>query len=167
MYHDGVIKWIAFFVKGMHWYAVTLDSPHKWPIMWNFDVSFFGSLKKLLKKQLSCKGFQMPWCSCDITVMETYHPKSQIYIIMITWILDIAVSSITKHYTHDYMTVTWNRGQAFNTKIHPILSPTDTSPVNGDSLHKWPVTRKKFPYDDVITILNHHRNAFGVGSILG
>ena len=68
----------TFFVKGIHWYTVTLNSPRKWPIMWSFGVSFVASLKKLMKKQLNCKEFQMPWYSCDITVMETHHPKPQI-----------------------------------------------------------------------------------------
>ena len=31
---------------------------------------FFGYiLNKLLNKQLSCQWFEMPWCSCDVTVL--------------------------------------------------------------------------------------------------
>ena len=66
----------VFCVKGTHWYTVTLDSPHTGPIMWSFDISFVVSLNKLLKKLLSCQWFQMPWYSCDNTVMETHQPQT-------------------------------------------------------------------------------------------
>ena len=45
-----------------------VDYPHKGHAMWSFDISFVVSLKKLFNKQLSWEWFQIPWCSCDITM---------------------------------------------------------------------------------------------------
>ena len=75
IYHDDVMPWRCFphyrhFMRGIHWSMV--DSPHKGPVMWKFDVSFVVSLNKLLNTQPCYQWFEMPWwCSCDITVMYT------------------------------------------------------------------------------------------------
>ena len=45
-------------------------SPHKGPIMWSFSVFFVVIPNKLLNKQLGCWSFEMPWCSCNITIMS-------------------------------------------------------------------------------------------------
>ena len=46
------------------------DSPHKGPVMQNFDVCFDISLNKLLNKQSNGQWFEMPWYSCYVTVMN-------------------------------------------------------------------------------------------------
>ena len=46
-----------------------LPPPTK-PVMWKFDAFFVVSLNKLLNEQLNFRWFEMPWCSCAITVME-------------------------------------------------------------------------------------------------
>ena len=56
------------FVRGMHWSPV--DSPHKGPVVQNFDAFFAAGLNKLLNKQLSWWWFEMPWCSCDVAVLS-------------------------------------------------------------------------------------------------
>ena len=46
-----------------------MDSPHKGPVIYSFDVFFAVNLNRLLGKQSSCQWVEMPWCSCDVTVM--------------------------------------------------------------------------------------------------
>ena len=51
--------------------------PHYWPIVkgihhLEFDVFFVVSLNMLLNKQSSCWWFEMPWHSCNITVMTGF-----------------------------------------------------------------------------------------------
>ena len=47
-------------------------------------------------------------------------------------------------------------------KKHPFESPASPAWVRGihrgpvNSPHKWPVTRKVFPFDDVIMVYMHH-----------
>ena len=55
------------FVRGIH--QSTIDLFHKASVMHSSDASFVIHLNKLLNRQSSCQWFQMPWCSCDITVM--------------------------------------------------------------------------------------------------
>ena len=84
--HTIMISWQGFprylpFVRGIH--RSPVDSPHKGPVMWPFDILFDVSLNKPLNKQPSwhspsisifvwrvsnCLWFEMPWCSGDITV---------------------------------------------------------------------------------------------------
>ena len=45
-----------------------MDSPHKWPVKWCIYDIVVVSLN-LLNKQLTCHWFEMPWHSCDVTVM--------------------------------------------------------------------------------------------------
>ena len=47
-----------------------VDSPHKEPVVWSFDVFSVFSLK-LLNKQSSCQWLGMPWGVCDINIMGT------------------------------------------------------------------------------------------------
>ena len=44
-------------------------SPHKWWVVQSL-VFFVVSMKKLLNAQIICQWFEMPWHSCDITVMH-------------------------------------------------------------------------------------------------
>ena len=55
------------FVRGIHQWLV--DSLHKGPVMWTFDISIVVSLNNLLNKQLSGWWFETPRCSCDVTVV--------------------------------------------------------------------------------------------------
>ena len=62
--------WRAFRITCPLWEepAVTDDSPHKGTVMRGL-VIFFASQNKLLNKQSICRWFEMPWCSCDFTVI--------------------------------------------------------------------------------------------------
>ena len=44
--------------------------PSQGPVVWRFNVFFVVSQNKLLKKQSGCWWFEMPWRSCDVTVMQ-------------------------------------------------------------------------------------------------
>ena len=46
------------FVRGIHWSPV--DSPHKGPVMQNFEASFVVS-----RKDIDLPWSEMPWHSCD------------------------------------------------------------------------------------------------------
>ena len=58
------------FVQGIHRRPVDLTL--KGPVRWNFNVFLQMGLNKLLSKHLSCPWIEMPWHSCDITVMVTH-----------------------------------------------------------------------------------------------
>ena len=49
-----------------------MDSPEKGQAMLIFDVFFYGSLNKLLNKQLHCCWLEMPWCSCEVTSYDKW-----------------------------------------------------------------------------------------------
>ena len=53
---------LYFFVVGLN-KLLTVDSPHKWPVMQNFDDVFIGGLCKLLNRQFSSWSFEMTWYS--------------------------------------------------------------------------------------------------------
>ena len=70
LYHSDAMPWKRCthywpFVRGIHlarWIPLT-----KGPVMWNFDVSFVDSLNWLV--------IEMPWLSCEVTVMRTGFPN--------------------------------------------------------------------------------------------
>ena len=69
-----IMAWKRFlhywpFVKENHRSAV-MDSAHNVPLMRFFDVSF---LANLLNKESSCRQFQAPRHSCNVTVMNSAH----------------------------------------------------------------------------------------------
>ena len=47
-----------------------VSSTHKWLEVRNVDVIFDDNQYKLLNKHLGCWWFEIPWCLCDITVMN-------------------------------------------------------------------------------------------------
>ena len=47
-----------------------VSSTHKWLKVRNVDVIFDDNQYKLLNKHLGCWWFEIPWCLCDITVMN-------------------------------------------------------------------------------------------------
>ena len=65
----------TFHITGPLWgesTAYPVDSPHKGPVMWSFDVFYVVSLGKLLNKQSNCLWFETTCCSCDITVNDVW-----------------------------------------------------------------------------------------------
>ena len=55
--------------------SLQVNSPHKMPALWSFDVFFDVGMSKLLNKQFNCWWFKMLWHSCDIIVMLQVWPK--------------------------------------------------------------------------------------------
>ena len=56
------------FVMGIH--CSPVDFVSQSIVMWSFAVFLLSAQDKLLNNQWSCWYFEMPWCSCDITVMS-------------------------------------------------------------------------------------------------
>ena len=56
------------FVKGIH--RSPAGSTFNGPEMWSFNVFVDVCLNKWLNKQWSYQWFEMPWSSCDITVIK-------------------------------------------------------------------------------------------------
>ena len=52
------------------WLVNLVDSLLKGPVIQSFDAFGVVELTKLLNKWWSCRWFEMPRCSCDITVMD-------------------------------------------------------------------------------------------------
>ena len=51
----------------METHQPTVDSHHKGPVIWSFDIFFVVSLNHLLNKLSNCRWFEISWCLCDIT----------------------------------------------------------------------------------------------------
>ena len=135
-------------------------------------------LDKLLNKQSSFRWFEKPWRACDFTVMlhwyntigslqsswrshkdETYGYLTFVsvspawhYSDVIMGTIASQITSLTTVYSTVYSDGDQRKHQssaslAFVRGIHrgPVKSPVN-------SPHKWPVTRKMFPFDDVIMI---------------
>ena len=79
--HD-VLTWKYFphywpFVRGIHQsqlIPLTRDQTQ------SFGVIFDASPNTLLNKHLSCQWFEMPWCSCDVTVIMPEFVKDMLRI---------------------------------------------------------------------------------------
>ena len=68
--HSVSYNWVCWFgnIPSM----LPVDSPHKWPIIFIFDVFFVVSLNSV-EKQPSCRWFEKPWPLCNVTVMWYIH----------------------------------------------------------------------------------------------
>ena len=72
-YHNIVRLWaLPNCCKGIH--QPNMDSPHKWSAMWRSGVSLLVAWTTLWTNtgvacDLICLWFEMPECSCDITVI--------------------------------------------------------------------------------------------------
>ena len=51
-------------------HRLPLDFSHGKLVIWNIDVSFVVSMKKLLNEQSTCRKFEMPLCSFKVTVIS-------------------------------------------------------------------------------------------------
>ena len=119
--------------------------------------------KKLLNRWSNCLWFEMFWRSCDVAVMpKEYFPidslaaiffKMQVHYsdvimgAMASQITSLTVVYSTVHSGADQRKFQSSASLAFVRGIH-------WWPVN--SLHKGPVTRKMFHFDDVIMMKTNH-----------
>ena len=141
------------FVKGNHRWIV--DSPYELPVMWclDFSLSLTRTTCWIVKLPANWEAMMPMWCHCNEP--ESYQPKHVRHILPFVLIhyTDVIMGTITSQITSltiVYSTVYSDADQrkyqssaslAFVRGIHrrPVNSP-----------HKWPVTRKMFPFDDVI-----------------
>ena len=117
------------------------------------------SPNKKLNKKSSCRWFETPWSSCDVTVRSScelcWMRMDMAPLATITWthysdvIMGAMASQITS-LTIVYSTVYSSADQIKHQSSASLtfVGGIHRWPVN--SLHKWPVTRKKIPFDDVI-----------------
>ena len=69
-YKMGISPQSTQAVISLQWRCLRESTSHqKGSVMQSFDIFFDISLNKLLNKLVSCLWLELPWCSCDITVM--------------------------------------------------------------------------------------------------
>ena len=120
--HYDVMTWKRFprnwpFVRGMH--RSLVDSPHKGPVMWGFDVYFAVSLNKLLNKWTRCRWIEMYWCSLNIIGMKLQH--FQTYPKCWNWLIDWL---ILFHYSDSMIHSTWYISQ------HKVVTPSPSGLIS-------------------------------------
>ena len=128
--------------------SVTGEFPSQSPVTRSFDVFFYRRLNKQLRKQSRGWWFETPshslwrhWKKWWLPYVGLSH-----YDDVIMTMLASQITSLTVVYSIVYSGVNQKKHQssaslAFVREIH-------RGPVNFP--HKWPVTRKMFPFDDVI-----------------
>ena len=115
-----------------------VHSPHKEPVTWNFGVFFVVSLHKLLTPMISDTNIRPIKASCiDGFPYHSLqcHERNRSQITCLTIVCSNVYSGPDQRKYQSSASLAFVRG------IHQGL-------VN--SPHKWPVTRKMFPFDDVI-----------------
>ena len=176
-----------------------MDFSRKGPVIWSLVFYFIVSLENLLNKQLNCRWFELPQCSCNATVLG--QDRKHIYIMAsmttenisnckhseqntncthrkkvwrITYrFIKMDISSymhkldFLHHYNDIIMGAIASQITSLTIVYSSVYSDADQrkhqsstslafvwgihwEPVN--SPHKWPVTQKMLPFDDVIII---------------
>ena len=132
-----------------------LDSPQKGSVMRTFGVSFEVSLSELMGRQSSCWWFETPWRLCNATVVNTWpcrHHYTGMLSVFALHYCDVIMGAVASQITSLTIVYSTVYADADQRKHQSSASPTFVrgkwGPVK--SLHKWPVTRKMFPFDDVI-----------------
>ena len=128
------------FVKVIHW--LPRDSPHKGPVVWSFGDSFVVGLSKLLN-ELPVTWDTKTRRPCDVIVISenvatTLWRNSDS---ITSYYNDVIMRAMASQITS--LTTVYSASLAFVRGIRrwPVNSP-----------HKGPVTRKMFPFDDIIMI---------------
>ena len=118
-------------IRAILWrhFNATQDFPHKGPVMRSFDAAL------------------LIWTSCRTGRRLAGHYCDVIMGAMASQITSITIVYSTVHLDADQRKHQSSASLAFVPGIHrwPVNSP-----------HKWPVTRKMFPFDDVIMDLRPH-----------
>ena len=141
---------------------VTGGSSHKRPVMWGYEVAFDVSLKRLLNKKSSCRWFVTPWHT-RLTRFAIFGCSEMIHFVHLTKVHFIGTAlhwrhnghnSVSNHQPHDCL---FNRLFRRRSKETSKLRVTGlcawNSPVPGEFPAQRPVTRKMFPFDDVIMMM--------------
>ena len=128
---------------------ITGGFPSQWPVTRSFDVFFDLRLNKRLSKQSRRWRFETPLrSSCrhytvyELLIKWYYHHYDDVTMsLMASQFTSLAIVYPTVYPGADQREHQSSASLAFVRGIH-------RGPVN--SPHKWPVTRKMFPFDDVI-----------------
>ena len=67
-------------------YRSPMDSPHKGPVMWRFDISLHVNLNKLLNKMSRGMWTEMSWRLFDVTVKYACSAENIIRIYLFVFI---------------------------------------------------------------------------------
>ena len=123
----------------IHW--LPLDSPHKGPVMWSFDVFFVVNCKSCWAKSWVARiwdTMMLMWCDQWIT---NTHYSDMIMSAMASQITSLMIVHSTVYSGADQRKHQSSAWLDFVRGIHrwPVNSP-----------HKGPVMQKMFPFDDVI-----------------
>ena len=138
----------ALLVRGIHWWLV--DYPHKWSVMWSSDVFVHcQSDEQLVESPLMWNCMMIIWLHwnhlhmIDILEIPTF---------TLLWCHNGHDGFSNHQPYHCLLNCLFSR-RSKKTQISASLAfvwGIQRRPVN--SPHKWPVTRKMFPFDDVIMI---------------
>ena len=141
----------------------TVDSPDEGLVMWIFGIFLIARPNKLLGKQSSC-WFDTPWNLCDVTVMMVIdilarlarrNPRCLIttFLSNVIHYSDVMMSTIATQITgvsNVCLTVSSSADQRKHQSSASLAFVGGIHKWPLDSPHKGPVTRKMFPFDDVI-----------------
>ena len=122
-------------------------------VMRRFDASFDVNLNKRLDKQSSYRWFETLWRTC--TVMSYLSKADTIFEITLPPLPYHHSSKTCSHYSDVIMgamvsQITSLTVVLLNRLFRRRSKKTSKLPVTGLCEAKWPVTRKMFPFDDVI-----------------
>ena len=121
---------------------VPVDPPHNLSVMRDFDIFFIVSLKTLLRKYSICRWSEAPWSSCHVTVLQAVMVRVFPYGDVIMGTVASQITSLTIVYSIVYSGADERKHQSFASLA--FVRGIHRGP------HKWPVTRKIFPFEDVI-----------------
>ena len=133
------------------------EFPTQRPVTRSFDV--FLRLNKRLSKQPWGWWFETPswslWRQCnEKLVRKRVHviPSSCSIIIGLQWRRN-GFDGVSNHQPHRcLLSRLFGRSSKKTSKLRVTGLCAGNSPGTGEFPHKWPVTRKMFPFDDVIMI---------------
>ena len=152
-FHDDIMTWVhhlQFWIFGLGIHQSVLDSTHKGQVMQMFDIFFDYSehaVEQTVELSVSWGAMMFMWHHRND--IHCYRDALFHYCDVIMSMMSSNITSLTSVYsTVFYSGVDQRKHQssaslAFVWGIH-------RGPVN--SPHKWPVTRKMFPFDDVIML---------------
>ena len=161
--HDDVIKFSALLAFCVGNSPVTGEFPAQKPVTRNFDVFCDLRLNKRLSKQWWCLWFGHH-AHCDVIIMTMGNGLMLFSVIMCRYDIDQC-----PNFHYDDVTMSGMASQITSLRIvystvypgadqRKHQSPASLAFVRGihrgpvNSPHKWPVTRKVFPFDDVIML---------------
>ena len=131
------------------------EFPAQRPVTRSFDVFFDLRLNKRLSKQ-SC-GWWFETLSCPLwSHCNVHHTETRAWMIYSLQWRHNGRDSLSNRKPHDcFLNRLFRRRSKKTSKIQVTGLCAGKSPGPVNSPHKWPVARKKFPFDDVIVYIHY------------